>query len=1267
MPGETEQQEQLQAIQEEVGNTARRIEEQLQRRLLDEGRREALKENLRTLLEIKNCFSNNIELCQSLRNVFASSWVRLNRNGIQWKNLSGYVVSYDPVNCLYLKLARLAISDFREEPGLPLQKNPYSVLMPSVSFKTVNLILLNVYDSENQPVELVKFVFYHCNRLNPLDGQWVYTMLYQYIINNFRYIDRLWPIICENPTLLGFVVYPPARVSTTPLILAARDGKLDIVQKLHSAGAIVDVVDSDGNTALHWAICNRHFSVVEFLLERGAQITALNHNRENALDMVLRLAPPPYEWIQRLLQHAREHNLTFSPTTYFHLFDQMSREQGRLDGLWPLIGEVWCQYVNARVADVPAPPPAVFTAFRLARPFLSSGDREKLSHPLLRLSEKPLETTPLIAFARRGNLQLVQKFLEAGAAIEARDGQGNTALYSALRNGHQRIAALLLSRGARINRPNRQGENGLDIAITYCTAYIPAILDHARTACSDALPQMLNQGLITAIKTENLGVVIRLLDAGADVNAADKQGYTALQAAVKTKHFPIIAQLLERGARVEPVNPQGKNVLDMAIENGSALECIQLLLECYAKNPNARFTSFTWGNLFTYLHKHPGHSDALWSIIGDDMRYRQEQWGAIGCGPLVFLGEKGIETGDFTLLSTLIEAGADVYAADNTGKSFVDWTMQYWPGNLALKTLLLNSEKVRYNDRLYIALTCDEQSFETIQSLLTQYVQIYRQRESNEILSGEVWGKLAAYVLEAPSRFKIIWPIICNSKRLKRRFIDLRYYFIQSGRQIYVPLLTSVVRDVTADTESEYLPIIQALVTAGAKIDEQEQDTGRDTALHWAIDRNLPNIAVWLMNQGASITLLNKRNENASDIALRRCQNLMIPLLIHASALPLEQQQLALPRIIPTPAEKYSSVCAYLLFERREWFDAVWPSILQNPANIQAVDRSGRTLLHNMVIRFGVGSRYFCNPSDTMTREEKYFEHLIQAGADINAPDNYGNTPLHMAVERKSYQLLRWLLDRGAMGSINAKNRQGESPLHMAAKLDEYPFSLVKDLIKAGADTNLQDKSGNTPLHTAALKGYNQLIRLLLDTGANPHARDEVNRTPMDLARRRWGIESGALKEFYNYIQHPSEFEVVLKHNVKTAIYLAVQRYLSLNPVKRIRLTTHGGIESIRICNELLRIVGNEGLHQNFFLKLEQIKRITAFRDQSLGTLILNEIKTVFRIHNIQLPEPADTAGCGFCFWQSQRQVRQSEYNAMLAALENKAGCQDALIRGSNL
>ena len=116
----------------------------------------------------------------------------------------------------------------------------------------------------------------------------------------------------------------------------------------------------------------------------------------------------------------------------------------------------------------------------------------------------------------------------------------------------------------------------------------------------------------------------------------------------------------------------------------------------------------------------------------------------------------------------------------------------------------------------------------------------------------------------------------------------------------------------------------------------------------------------------------------------------------------------------------------------------------------------------------------------------KMVQHLLNAGADVNAVDSEGNTPLFHAVMESDPAMVTLMLGAGAQ--VNVKNHHGMTPLHEAAAYGA--LDNVKLLLKAGADATAESKEKETPLHGAAMAGNVEIMQLLVAAGADVNARE---------------------------------------------------------------------------------------------------------------------------------------------------------------------------------
>jgi ankyrin repeat protein len=153
----------------------------------------------------------------------------------------------------------------------------------------------------------------------------------------------------------------------------------------------------------------------------------------------------------------------------------------------------------------------------------------------------------------------------------------------------------------------------------------------------------------------------------------------------------------------------------------------------------------------------------------------------------------------------------------------------------------------------------------------------------------------------------------------------------------------------------------------------------------------------------------------------------------------------------------------------------------------------------------------------TIKNDETSAKLLIQYGADVNNRaqnndvyndisdevadlveelDYIGKTPLHIAMEQDSLELVELLLENGASPEIPTSD--GEYPIHLASQIhDSEDFVLT--LIDHGVNINRRDEHGNTALHYAVLNGNDVMIEVLLESGADVNIQNNYGKTPLHL------------------------------------------------------------------------------------------------------------------------------------------------------------------------
>ena len=129
---------------------------------------------------------------------------------------------------------------------------------------------------------------------------------------------------------------------------------------------------------------------------------------------------------------------------------------------------------------------------------------------------------------------------------------------------------------------------------------------------------------------------------------------------------------------------------------------------------------------------------------------------------------------------------------------------------------------------------------------------------------------------------------------------------------------------------------------------------------------------------------------------------------------------------------------------------------------------------------------------------------LIAAGADVNAKDNIEDSPFLYAGAEGRNEILKLTL--AAAADLKSVNRYGGTALIPAAH-HGHPET-VKILLATGIDKDHVNKLGWTALLEAVILGdggktHTEIVRLLVEAGANPNIADRERMTPLAHAKKR--------------------------------------------------------------------------------------------------------------------------------------------------------------------
>jgi ankyrin repeat protein len=145
--------------------------------------------------------------------------------------------------------------------------------------------------------------------------------------------------------------------------------------------------------------------------------------------------------------------------------------------------------------------------------------------------------------------------------------------------------------------------------------------------------------------------------------------------------------------------------------------------------------------------------------------------------------------------------------------------------------------------------------------------------------------------------------------------------------------------------------------------------------------------------------------------------------------------------------------------------------LIENGAAINAKSKDGITVLMDTV---------------TVAPHPEVVELLIKNGADVNAESRRGGTALSSAIWGKHSEIVYYLLKNGA--HVRAKDVESLSMLMIHTSEFDGNWEFVNEFIDHGAKVNAQDNNSKTALERACSANRLEIVRLLIDRGANVRA-----------------------------------------------------------------------------------------------------------------------------------------------------------------------------------
>jgi ankyrin len=684
--------------------------------------------------------------------------------------------------------------------------------------------------------------------------------------------------------------------------------------------------------------------------------------------------------------------------------------------------------------------------------------------------------TPLHLASYFGNVEVARLLLDHGADPEAAEGDiGEKPLHKVSYRKYRsqgdgfRVARLLLDRGADVNTRRTDNQTPLHVASHFGNVEIVRLLlDHGadlEAAGGDIGEKSLHQVSVGEYKSQEDGVRVAelLLDSGADVNTRRTDNQTPLHVASYLGNVKIVRLLLDHGADLEAAwGELGGKPLHLVSCRGyrsqeDGVRVAQLLLDRGADVNTRRMDHQTplhvassFGNveIVRLLLDHGADLEAAWGDLGGKplhrvscREYRSQEDGVrvaqllLDRGAYVNTRRKDHQTplhvassfGNVEIVRLLLDHGADLEAA--------------W-GELGGKPL----HQVSFREY-----RSQEDGVRVAQLLLDHGADVDTRRKDHQT---------PLHVASSFGNVEIVRLLLDNGADIGAAWGDL------GGK----PLHRVSCREYKSPEDG--VRVAQLLLDRGADVNTRRTDN--QTPLHVASYLGNVEIVRLLLGHGADLEAawgdlggkplhqVSCGDYRSQEDGVRVAQL----LLDHGADVDTRRKDHQTPLHV---ASSFGNVeIARLLLDHGADLEAAWGELGGKP-------------LHR------VSCREYKSPEDGVRVAQLLLDH----SADVNTRRTDDQTPLHVASSFGNVEIVRLLLDHGADLEA-AWGELGGKPLHRVScreyRSQEDGVRVAQLLLDCGADVDTRRKDHQTPLHVASYFGNVEIVRLLLDNGADLEA-----------------------------------------------------------------------------------------------------------------------------------------------------------------------------------
>ncbi|CAB3380788.1 Hypothetical predicted protein [Cloeon dipterum] len=752
------------------------------------------------------------------------------------------------------------------------------------------------------------------------------------------------------------------------------------------------------------------------------------------------------------------------------------------------------------------------------------------------------QTAPSVAaYKELSCIDYLVKNKDSGPLLE--DRWGNRGIHLAAETGNLDNLHCWISMGGALNVTNSDGSTALHVAASY--GHLPFLEELVESGVDlDAINLRDETALLLACRNGRTDVIEYLLAKNADVNKYDENGDFPLRSVIKSDRVELVQKFIDHGANLNFQDSQGRTVLHHAIPSRKMVSFL------HANNKElveARTLECNTVLHLAIIQYREGKSDDL-------IRWLIEESGvdvnAVNCNGFTALqlacSEKKWNAVEILLLAEDIDANINLAPREDPTLHILAETNRI---DLVQKlTIDRGADLTIKNDLgmnvIHYALKC----FEMLKFL----------HEKNDKLVHELTNDGGTTLFSA----------IYQCSDTEQDFTVIRWLVEEAKVDLNVT-------DQSGQFALEYAAalrkfyLVEYFLTKNVEVNKQGSE-GK-TTLHHATRLGSTDVVQKLLDRGADLTIKDQEGKNVLHCALEELQmvqflherngklvqertldgrtslHLAIEEYFHSDDLICWLVEVAMMDPNATTENGETALLIACQFSKWDVVDflltkQVDPNIadLKGTVPLHLAAKAGKLELVKSLIKCGADSNLKDNEGKNSLHHALQFFEIVVFLHDFNselvsAVTNDGKTSLHLAIEIYEYclEVIRWHMDVAKI-DLNARNENGETALMISFQLEKW--DLIDFLLTKNVDANIPDRKGTVPLHLVAGKGDLELVKKLIECGADPAQKDIEGKNSLHHAL-----------QFLEVIEFLHDFNSDLVNAVtdegKPILHLAIERY----------------------------------------------------------------------------------------------------------------------------